>query len=110
MKKVKNASTKPEQKVGNTNMKPEHHEFLIRIGGKIEELRKGKKIKIKQLVDEIQIHRNAYRQLREGNTYFKISALFKILDFFQVNYYDFLKKIDEEDTHVGTKKPKMTSK
>lgn len=93
-----------------TNIKPEHQEFLERVGRKVEELRKNKKIKITELVGEIGMHRNAYRQLANGKTYFKISALLKLLDYFELNYYDFLKKIKEEDTHVGAKKPRKASK
>ena len=92
--------------VSNKSMRPEHKKFLGRIGETIKALRKDKRIKIKELVLETQINRNAYRQLEKGDTYFKISSLIKILDFYKVDYYDFLKKIGEENTSVGAKKPK----
>lgn len=87
-------------------MKPEHQKFLQRIGDTVDELRKDKKIKIEKLVQETKMHRNSYRQLKNGETYFKISALLKILDYYQVDYYDFLKKIDKEDTLVGAQNRK----
>ncbi|MGI6322614.1 MAG: helix-turn-helix domain-containing protein [Bacteroidales bacterium] len=89
-----------------TMIKPEHKELLEKIGLSVKELRTGKQIKIKKIVEEINMHRNAYSQLENGKTYFKISSLLKILDFHNVNYYDFLKKIDGENQRVGTKKLK----
>jgi len=89
-----------------TMMKPEHKELLEKVGLSVKELRTGKQIKIKEIVEGTHMHRNAYSQLENGKTYFKISSLLKILDFHKVNYYDFLKRIDSENNHVGTKKPK----
>lgn len=89
-----------------TMMKPEHTELLETVGLSVKELRTGKQIKIKEIVDGTHMHRNAYRQLENGKTYFKISSLLKVLDFHHVNYYDFLRKIDDEKRNVGTKKPK----
>jgi transcriptional regulator with XRE-family HTH domain len=89
-----------------TMMKPEHQELLERVGLRVKKLRTGKHIKIKEIVEGTHMHRNAYSQLENGKTYFKISSLLKVLDFHQVNYYDFLRKIDAKHQHVGTKKPK----
>lgn len=87
-------------------MNPQHQEFLKKVGISVKELRTGKHIKIKEIVEGTHMHRNAYSQLENGKTYFKISSLLKVLDFHNMNYYDFLKKLDAENKHVGTKKPK----
>ena len=89
-----------------TMMNPEHKELLEKVGLSVKELRTGKQIKIKEIVDGTHMHRNAYSQLENGKTYFKISSLLKVLDFHHVNYYDFLKKIDGDNQRVGTKNPK----
>ncbi len=89
-----------------TMMNPQHQEFLKKVGISVKELRTGKHIKIKEIVEGTHMHRNAYSQLENGKTYFKISSLLKVLDFHNMNYYDFLKKLDAENKHVGTKKPK----
>jgi len=80
--------------------------LLEKVGLSVKELRTGKQIKIKEIVEGTHMHRNAYSQLENGKTYFKISSLLKVLDFHNMNYYDFLKKLDAENKHVGTKKPK----
>lgn len=75
-------------------VKPEHQEFLLKVGKHVKELRVQKKIKISDLVRVIGIHRNAYSQLEQGKTYFKISALLRILDFHNIRYSEFLKMLE----------------
>jgi transcriptional regulator with XRE-family HTH domain len=74
-------------------IKPEHQEFLKKVGESIKTLRTKKKIKITDLVDEIGMHRNTYRQIEQGKTYFKISALLRILDYHKISYSDFMKNL-----------------
>jgi transcriptional regulator with XRE-family HTH domain len=75
------------------SIKPEHQEFLTKVGEHVKELRIQKKIKIKDLVDEIGMHRNAYRQIEQGKTFFKISTLLRILDYHKISYWDFIKNL-----------------
>jgi len=75
------------------SIKPEHQEFLLKVGEHVKELRKQKKTKITDLVKEIGMHRNAYSQLEYGKTYFKISALLRILDYHKISYWDFIKNL-----------------
>lgn len=89
-----------------TMMNHQHQELLKKVGLSVKELRTGNHIKIKEIVEGTHMHRNAYSQLENGKTYFKISSLLKVLDFYNVNYYDFLRKIDGEKRNVGAKKPK----
>jgi transcriptional regulator with XRE-family HTH domain len=76
-------------------VKPEHLEFLKKVGKHVKELRTQKKINITDLVKDIGMHRNAYSQLEHGKTYFKISALLRILDFHNIRYSEFLKMLEQ---------------
>ena len=75
------------------SIKPEHQDFLSKVGEHVKKLRIQKKIKITDLVKEIGMHRNAYSQLEYGKTYFKISALLRILDYHKISYWDFIKNL-----------------
>jgi transcriptional regulator with XRE-family HTH domain len=94
------------KKVSKTKIEPQHIEFLRQLGAKVEEIRKERNVKIKDLVADVNLHRNSYSQMAHGKTYFKTSALLKVLDYFNVDYFEFLKKISEDNPRVGTKKGK----
>ena len=75
------------------NIDAEHKVIMKLIGERVKELRTTKKIKIKEITDWTGIHRNSYRQLENGETYFKISALLRILDYHHISYLDFMKNL-----------------
>jgi predicted transcriptional regulator len=63
-------------------VKSEHGEFLAKVGTKLQEIRKEKKISISFLSRDLGISRNAYSQMERGTVYFSLSNLMKILDYF----------------------------
>lgn len=71
----------------------EHQEILKLIGKRVKELRTVKKIKIKEISAVTNLSRNSISQLEHGKTYFKISALLRILDFHKISYLDFMKEL-----------------
>jgi DNA-binding XRE family transcriptional regulator len=70
-------------------IKSEHQELMIKIGLKLEELRKDKKISSSGLAKEIGISRNAYHQMEIGNVYFNLLSLLQVLNYHQVSLPDF---------------------
>jgi transcriptional regulator with XRE-family HTH domain len=71
----------------------EHQEILKLIGKRVKELRTNKKIKIKEISAVTNLSRNSISQIEHGQTYFKISALLRILDYHQIFYLDFMKTL-----------------
>ena len=70
-------------------IKSEHKELMIKIGLKLEELRKDKQISSSGLAKEIGISRNAYHQMEIGNVYFNLLSLLQVLNYHQVSLPDF---------------------
>ena len=69
-------------------------ELLKAIGQKIKELRKSEKIGYIQLAKDIGISRNALSLMENGKVYFKISALLKILRYFNISTQEFFKDLN----------------
>lgn len=74
-------------------MNAEHREILKLIGKQVKELRTTKKIKIKDISAVTNLSRNSISQLEHGQTYFKISALLRILDYHKISYTEFFKDL-----------------
>ena len=70
-----------------------HQHILNAIGDRVKELRTKRKIKINEICEATKIHRNSYSQLEHGNTYFKISALLRILDFHNITISEFFNNL-----------------
>ena len=70
-------------------IKPEHKELMLRIGLKLEELRKNKKISSSGLAKQVGISRNAYHMMAAGKVYFNVMSLIQILDYHQISVPDF---------------------
>jgi hypothetical protein len=90
---VQNFTFTKNYEMEQIQMDAEHQAILELIGKRVTELRTTKKIKIKEITDWTGIHRNAYRQLEHGQTYFKVSALLRILDFHKISYKEFFKDL-----------------
>lgn len=74
-------------------VKPEHHEFLLTIGNKVQELRKNKNLSSSGLAKQLGISRNAYSQMEKGKTYFYLLNLLKVLDFHNKAATEFFKEL-----------------
>ena len=70
-----------------------HQDILKAIGNRVKELRTKRKIKINEICEATKIHRNSYSQLEHGKTYFKISALMRILDYHKITISEFFKTL-----------------
>ena len=74
-------------------IKQEHQELMVKIGGKLQQLRKAKKISSSGLAKEVRISRNAYHQLESGKVYFNVLSLLQVLDYHQITIEDFFKNL-----------------
>jgi len=72
---------------------PSHKEFLGKIGDKLKTLREERNLTISFLETELGISRNSYSLMERGKTYFTISTLFKILDYYKLSPEDFFKDL-----------------
>ena len=70
-----------------------HQDILRTIGNRVKELRTKRKIKINEICEATKIHRNSYSQLEHGKTYFKISALLRILDYHDITITEFFRNL-----------------
>jgi len=68
---------------------PEHQELMLKIGCKLAELRKAKKISSSGLARELKISRNAYHLMETGKTYFNVLSLLLVLDYHQIPASEF---------------------
>jgi len=72
---------------------PQHKELMLKIGRKLQVLRKGKKISVSKLSLELGISRNAYSNMESGKVYFNVLTLLQVLDYYQVAASDFFSDI-----------------
>ena len=72
---------------------PEHQELMVKIGEKLQELRKAKKISSSGLAKEVRISRNAYHQLESGKVYFNVLSLLQVLDYHQILVSSFFENL-----------------
>lgn len=70
-------------------IKPEHKELMVKVGRKLETLRKGKKISVIKLSKELGISRNTYSNMEYGKVYFNVLTLLQVLDYYQVAASEF---------------------
>jgi len=69
----------------------EHHDLMVKIGNKIKELRKNKKMSYEKIAEEIGISRNCYNLIEHGYTNFQFEILLYILDYHNISVSDFFK-------------------
>jgi DNA-binding XRE family transcriptional regulator len=74
-------------------VKSEHKEFMMKVGLKLQELRKDKNISISFLARELGISRNAYSQLEKGHVYSNFWNLMCVLDYFNCSAEIFFKNL-----------------
>jgi len=74
-------------------VKPEHKELMLKIGLKLEGLRKNKKISSSGLAKEIGISRNAYHMMEAGKVYFNVMSLMQIMNYHQISVPDFFNEL-----------------
>jgi DNA-binding XRE family transcriptional regulator len=70
-------------------IKPEHKELMLKVGRKLETLRKVKKISTSKLSKELGISRNSYSNMEYGKVYFNVLTLLQVLDYYQVSALEF---------------------
>lgn len=76
-------------------VKSEHKEFMVKIGTKLQEIRKDKNISISFLSHDLGISRNAYSQMERGIVYFSLLNLMKILDYFGKDVEHFFRTLSK---------------
>jgi DNA-binding XRE family transcriptional regulator len=69
----------------------EHLELMTKIGLKLQELRKKKNLSSSAFSDKVGLSRNAYHTMENGQVYYNISALWKVLDYHQITAKKFFK-------------------
>ena len=74
-------------------IKPEHQEFMTKIGEKLQKLREGKNMSSTELAKKAGVSRNGYHQLETGQVYFTISTLIQVLDFHHVDLMEFFREL-----------------
>lgn len=72
---------------------PDHQELMMKIGIKLQELRKGKNLSSSGLAKELCISRNAYHQMETGKVYFNFSSLLQILAYHNLTAKKFFKEL-----------------
>lgn len=72
---------------------PEHQKLIKFIGENIKQLRTEKNKGLIEMANEIGLSRNEYSQLEQGKLYFKFSTLLRILDYHQITFSEFAKKL-----------------
>jgi DNA-binding XRE family transcriptional regulator len=97
---MKHKSTIPDQKNLMKKMyqkpkaiKPEHQEFLLKLGMKLQKLRKDETIS--GLATNVGISRNAYTRMEKGETYYSFLNLMLVLDYHKISAMDFFKQEGE---------------
>ncbi len=74
-------------------VKPEHKELMLKIGNKLAELRKGKKISGLKISKELGISRNSYHYMESGTVYFNVLTLLQVLDYYQMDTLEFFDEL-----------------
>jgi transcriptional regulator with XRE-family HTH domain len=72
---------------------PKHQKLMTDIGNQLKKLREEKKLKSGELASKIEIGRNTYTRIEQGEIYFKFSTLLSILDYHKVSIWDFFKDL-----------------
>ncbi len=89
-----NLSTKKYQ--APKEIKPEHQEFLTKIGLELEKLRKDSNISPSKLCKVLGISRYSYYLITKGRVYFNIASLLHIISYFNLPATQFMKLIIDE--------------
>lgn len=72
---------------------PEHQKLIKFIGENIKQLRTEKSRGLIEMANEIGLSRNEYSLIEQGKIYFKFSTLLLILDYHQIAFPEFIKKL-----------------
>lgn len=78
------------------SIRAEHQEFMLKIGLKLQAIRKERNISISSLSTELGISRNAYAQMEAGKVYFNFLSLLQVLDYFQISPSDFFTELKKD--------------
>lgn len=70
-------------------VKPDHKEFLSRVGIRLEELRENKGVSIKELCKEVEMSRFGYYQIINSGVYWNSQTILKILKYFEIDAIKF---------------------
>jgi DNA-binding XRE family transcriptional regulator len=92
---MENQNTEPNKRKWQPNkqIKPEHKEFLTKLGEKLKKLRNEKSLTAASLCKSLKISRNAYHSMEEGKVYFNIENLMLILDYYQLTATEFMNEL-----------------
>ncbi len=71
-------------------IRPEHQEFLLNLGMKLQKLRNIESISA--LAKKVGISRNAYSQMEQGKVYFNLFNLMLVLTYHKKSASDFFKE------------------
>jgi len=76
------------------DIQPEHQELMLKIGIRLQTLRKEIKISSSGLAKQLGISRNAYHHMEAGKVYFNVLSLLKVLNFFELTPEEFFTSIN----------------
>lgn len=74
-------------------VKTEHKDFILKVGIKLQEMRKEKNLSASALASQAGISRNNYHYIETGRVYFNIESLLQVLDFFQTDASEFFENL-----------------
>jgi DNA-binding XRE family transcriptional regulator len=74
-------------------IRPEHQEFMIKLGIKLQNIRNEKHISISHLSSELGISRNSYSQMEKGRVYYNFLNLLQVLDYHKIPASEFFKEL-----------------
>jgi len=74
-------------------IKIEHQEFLLKVGMKLQGLRKEKDISSSGLAKQVGISRNGYHLMETGRVYFNLLTFLNILGYHDKSVSDFFKDL-----------------
>lgn len=75
-------------------IKPEHQEFLTKIGTELEKLRKSSGTSSSHLCKELGISRYSYYLITKGCVYFNIASLLLIISYYNLSASEFMKLME----------------
>lgn len=74
-------------------VRPEHKDFLLRIGKRLKELREEEKHSLNHLAELLHMSRTTYTQMEKGVVYINMLSLLEVLDFYKIPASQFFKEL-----------------
>ncbi len=81
-------------------VKPEHQEFLSRIGSEILELKKKTGVGSEELCKQAGISRYSYHLLINGQVYWNSQTLLNLLTYFKIDEFEFFSSLVKKSSSM----------